>query len=318
MESIPDRRQAASPRWIRAGSLDRVTLGYIVISSIVLAAHHLGWRGADPTRSETAWLLCAQVLVVALAVLAPLARAGSHSHSFLGEWYPAIVMGGLYATVGLLNSESGDIPLYDGIVQHWELALFGREPAYDLIRQLPYPWLSAVLHLCYLSYYALIVAAPLGFWFTRRRGEAREAIFAISLCFFVCYAIFLVFPVAGPPYFWSYADNPATRIWPARLVHHVIAVGDAYGSAFPSSHVAVAVTATFFAFRGSRVLGWILLGPTVGIFFAVVYCQIHYGVDALAGLAVGLGVSLLVPRIRSGDDLRRSARGPLASPARTG
>ncbi len=304
----------------RVDSLDRVTVGYICIATVVLIAHFMGWRGASPTAAETVWLLVAHLLVIALAILAPISRARARTHSFLAEWYPAIVMGGLYSTVGLLNSTSGSIVTFDGMVQNWELAVFGRMVAYDWIRAMPNPVLSAVLHLCYLSYYVLVLVAPLGFWFTRKRGEARQAIFAASFCFFVCYAVFLVFPVAGPFYFWPFPDNAATRIWPAELVHRVVFRGDAYGSAFPSSHVAVSVVATFYAFRGSKVLGWILLVPTIGIFFGVVYSQIHYGVDALAGLAVGLGVSLVVPHIRSGHDLKTGRRVddvalPLASPA---
>lgn len=307
----------------RMGSLDRLTIGYIVIASVVLIAHFLGWRGANATQQEILWLLAAHVMVIALAILAPIARSQARTHSFLGEWYPAIVMGGLYSTIGLLNSGSGDIGIFDFYVQRWEQAVFGRQMAYDWIRLMPWPWLSWLLHLCYLSYYVLIIAAPLAFWFTQKRGEAREAIFASSLCFFICYVVFLVFPTAGPPYFWGFTDNPATQIWAARMVHHVIALGDAYGSAFPSSHVAVSVVATFFAFRGSRRLGWVLLVPTIGIFLAVVYCQIHYGVDALAGAAVGLGVCLLTPHVRDGRDLRRvqgrACQGsPLATPGQTG
>jgi hypothetical protein len=302
----------------RVDSLDRLTVGYICIATVVLIAHFMGWRGASPTAAETVWLLVAHLLVITLAILAPISRARAKTHSFLAEWYPAIVMGSLYSTIGLLNSTSGSIHTFDNLVQGWELAMFGRMIAYDWIRIMPNPVLSAVLHLCYLSYYLLVIVAPLGFWFTRKRGEARQAIFAASFCFFVCYAVFLLFPVAGPLYYWPFPENAATQIWPAQWAESVVLRGDAYGSAFPSSHVAVSVVATIYAFRGSRVLGWILLVPTIGIFFGVVYSQIHYGVDALAGLAVGLGVSLLVPHVRSGHDLRnpeagREERAPLAS-----
>ncbi len=314
---------AASPfverrRVPRVDSLDRLTVGYICIATIVLIAHFMGWRGASPTATETVWLLVAHLLVITLAILAPISRARARTHSFLAEWYPAIVMGSLYSTIGLLNSTSGAIHTFDGLVQGWELDIFGRMVAYDWIRAMPNPVLSAILHLSYISYYVLVIAAPLGFWFTRKRGEARQAIFAASFCFFVCYAVFLLFPVAGPLYYWPFPDNAATQIWPAQWAESIVLRGDAYGSAFPSSHVAVSVVATIFAFRGSKPLGWILLFPTIGIFFGVVYSQIHYGVDALAGLVVGLGVSLLVPHVRSGHDLQCAEPGgsddaPLAS-----
>jgi membrane-associated phospholipid phosphatase len=304
------REAALRPRG-RLGSLERITLGYTAIATVVLAAHFQGWRGAEPTAREAAWLLTAYLLVVTLAILAPIARARCPNRpSLLAEWYPAIVMAGLYSTVGLLNSGSGDgVVVFDAMVQRWEMAIFGRQIAYEWIRAMPFPALSSALHVCYLSYFPLVIAAPASLWAIKRYDEAREAIFALSLVFFICYALFLLFPVSGPPYFWGFPDNPATRVWSARMVHELVAWGDAWGSAFPSSHVAAAVAATFFAFRGSRRLGWILLVPTLGIFIGVVYCGIHYGVDALAGLAVGLGVSWLTPLVRTSR--------PLANPIGT-
>ena len=46
----------------------------------------------------------------------------------------------------------------------------------------------------------------------------------------------------------------------------------------------------FAAAQRSRRLGVALLVPTVLLTIGGVYCQMHYAVDALAGLAVGLGV----------------------------
>ncbi|MEP6573951.1 MAG: phosphatase PAP2 family protein [Gemmatimonadota bacterium] len=289
------------PRRPRLASLDRLTLGYVTIASAVLIAHFAGWRHARPTAWETGWLLTAHGLVMALAVLAAIARTRCTTrHSFLAEWYPAIVMAALYSMVGLLNNgEGGAYVVFDSIVQRWELAVFGRQVSYEWIRAMPWPWLSTALHLSYLSYYPLVIGAPAALWAMGRFAHARQTIFALSLTFFACYVVFLLFPVAGPPYDWPYPDNPATQVWAAELVHRVIDWGDAWGSAFPSSHVAAAVVATWFAFKGSRTLGWILLVPTVGIILAVVYCQIHYGVDALAGLFVGLTLSIATPYLRT-------------------
>jgi membrane-associated phospholipid phosphatase len=94
---------------------------------------------------------------------------------------------------------------------------------------------------------------------------------------------------------------------------------DAWGSAFPSSHVAASMVATIFAWRGSRRLGAVLAVPTVGILFAVVYGQIHYGVDALGGVAVALLVAVATPRLCRGRRVRRSrSSSALASPLASG
>jgi membrane-associated phospholipid phosphatase len=285
----------------RLAALDRVTLGYTAVASVVLVAHFLGWRDAHPTAWEAGWLLVAHVLVIALILLAATERRRTSLPTrFLAEWYPIIVMGALYASVGLLNGgKGGGYAVFDPLVERWELAIFGRQVAYEWIRAMPSPALSSVLHVAYLCYYPVVIASPLALWRLGRNGPAREAIFGLSLVFFVCYALFLLFPVAGPLYTWPRPDGTATTVWPARAVEAVLVWGDAWGSAFPSSHVAASVVATWFAFKGSRTLGWLLLVPTVGICLAVVYCQIHYGVDALAGLALGLVVGSATPYLRA-------------------
>jgi hypothetical protein len=45
------------------------------------------------------------------------------------------------------------------------------------------------------------------------------------------------------------------------------------------------------AMAASRTLGLVLLVPTALLTVGVVYCQMHYGVDALAGLAIGMLVT---------------------------
>jgi membrane-associated phospholipid phosphatase len=93
--------------------------------------------------------------------------------------------------------------------------------------------------------------------------------------------------VAGPYYQFPRPAPWFTNNLPARLAYQALASGSSYGAAFPSSHVAAALAATLAAARTSRRLGLILLLPTLLLTAGVVYCQMHYGVDALAGLAVG-------------------------------
>ncbi len=314
-----DSTQGARPGepFLGLSALDRLTLLYVLAASVLLAAHVANWRNARPTRWETECLIASHVLALAFALLAPVVRGRSRTEdSFVAEWYPVMVMAGLYAGVGLLNTGArGPTIAFDGIVQRWEMAVFGRQIAYDWIRAMPSPALSWTLHLCYLSYYFLVVAAPAGLWWLGRRQAARQAIFAISLTFFTCYLAFLIFPVAGPLYAWALPDNPATHVWPARVVRVLLDRGDAWGSAFPSSHVAASVVATIFAWRGSRRLGAVLAVPTVGILFAVVYGQIHYGVDAIGGLALAIAVGVATPKLCRGRRVTR-VRSSSASPSR--
>jgi membrane-associated phospholipid phosphatase len=110
------------------------------------------------------------------------------------------------------------------------------------------------------------------------------------IAFYVCYAVFLFFPVAGPRYLFPMAENAATAIAPAIFTHRLLEQGSAWGTAFPSSHVAVSLVAACEAWRFWRPLGAVLAPAAVLLAFGTVYGQFHYAVDALAGAAVAVAV----------------------------
>ena len=56
------------------------------------------------------------------------------------------------------------------------------------------------------------------------------------------------------------------------------------------------MAAAVAAWQGSRRLGLVLLLPTVLLTIGVVYCQMHYAVDAFAGLAVGGLIAVLISK----------------------
>jgi len=263
-------------------AVDFATLLYIAVatSAVLLFASQdsSGWK----------WLLVAHALVVALVVLAPRARAAGHFGEIVGTWYPCALLFALYAEVGVLNLDLGYA--HDGAIQHLERWVFGSQISYRWIRDMPNPVLSWVLHICYLSYYAIVLFAPLGLWLSGRRDAARATIFAVVTTFYVCYLIFLFFPVAGPRYSFALAHNAATQVWPARAAQRLLNMGDSWGAAFPSSHVAGALVAMLCALRFWRPLGLTLLPLTIGLILGVVYGQFHYGVDALSGVLLGVAV----------------------------
>jgi membrane-associated phospholipid phosphatase len=85
--------------------------------------------------------------------------------------------------------------------------------------------------------------------------------------------------------------------WAARLVYGTLATGSSFGAAFPSSHVAATFAATIATWQGDRRVGLVLLVPTLLMAVGVVYCQMHYAVDALAGLLVPIPIAWLMTRI---------------------
>ena len=64
--------------------------------------------------------------------------------------------------------------------------------------------------------------------------------------------------------------------------------GERPTAAFPSSHVGVTTVCMFLLFRsGNRKVFLWILPLAVLMFFATVYIQAHYAIDAIAGLVSG-------------------------------
>jgi membrane-associated phospholipid phosphatase len=269
--------------------LDRATLAYAGVASVFTL-----WRW--PNGLPGAVLLGVGLALVGLtaAVLAPRARRAGPVGQLLAEFYPLIVTVALYTHVGLLNSVRGIA--HDAVVQSWEAALFGGQPSLEWIRSWPRPAWSTLMHAAYLSYYAILAGAPGVLWLTGRRQAARRTLLLMMSTFYVCYFVFLLFPVAGPRYLFPLAGNEATAVPLAVFTHRLVAGGSAWGTAFPSSHVAVTVVAAWCAWMALRPLGAVLIPATVLLALGTVYGQFHYAVDALAGAALGALV-LAGPRL---------------------
>lgn len=266
----------------RLSALDVATLAYLAVATAAVLAFGVTDESGWP------WLLAAHALLLVVVLLAPAARQAGPVGRFLGEFYPMLLLGGLYAEVGVLNVDLGYE--HDLAIQRLELWLFGSQLSYRWIREWPNPVVSWVLHSCYLAYYAILGASPLGLWFSGRRDAARRTIFAVMLTFYLCYVVFIFFPVAGPRYAFPAAHNAATAVWPARAAQWLLDRGDSWGAAFPSSHVSAAVVAALCALRYWRPLGLMLAPFTVGLVLSVVYGQFHYAADAVAGLLVAVAV----------------------------
>lgn len=261
-------------------ALDRLTLAYVAVPTLALV---LSFRDG-PIR----WwplLLVGHALIVTCVLLAPRARNAGPVGRFVGDLYPLLLLAALYGEIGIFTLHRGVV--HDAAIQALELRLFGAQVSVAWIRAMPNVALSWVLHLCYLAYYGILVAAPLGLWVSGRRDAARAALLAIMVTFYLHYAVFLFYPVAGPRYFFPLADNAATAIWPAQAIQQLLNGADSWGAAFPSSHVAATVVATGMAWLHWRALGLVLAPVALGLTLGVVYGQFHYGVDALAGVLVG-------------------------------
>ena len=284
--SVPSTQPTpAHPEPLRA--VDRLLLAYLAVVSVVAVL-----RASD--KPECWWLLLGHTLFVVLLILLTRSRLGRVGR-MVRELYPLFLLPALYSELDVLNL--GVVQPHDALVQHWELLVFGSQISREWWQAVPSRFLSTVLHAAYLSYYFIVSAPALYFAWRGDLRAVRRFVLVVITTFILCYLVFLFFPVAGPYYQFPHPAGWFIENLPARLAYDALATGSSYGAAFPSSHVAAAVAATLAAGRTSRRLGLILLVPTFLLTVAVVYCQMHYGVDALAGLAVGVGVTWALAKV---------------------
>jgi membrane-associated phospholipid phosphatase len=262
--------------------VDRLLAGYLAVVSVVALVRAPGQPGCW-------WLLAAHALFGVLLYLVTRPGLGPVGRT-IREIYPLLLLVGLYSEIDVLNGTGGR-PVHDAIVQRWELAIFGAQLSAEWWRSMPSRFWSSALHAAYLSYYLIVVAPAFYFALRRDLDALRHFVLVVMTTFVVCYLAFIFFPVAGPYYVFPRPDAWFTDNVFARMVYNTLATGSSYGAAFPSSHVAAAVAATLSAARGSKGLAWALALPTVLLTVAVVYCQMHYGIDAVAGLLVGAVVA---------------------------
>jgi membrane-associated phospholipid phosphatase len=283
--------EPAATRSAQLRPVDLLLLGYLTVVSVVAAVR-------APSQPGCWWLLVAHALFVLLLFLLTRPGLGPVGRT-IREIYPLLLLPGLYSELDILNSSS--VPVHDQVVQHWELLLFGAQISREWWQAAPSRFWSTLFHGAYLSYYLIVSAPALFFAWRGDLAAVRRFVLIVMATFVFCYLFFIFFPVAGP-----YYEFPRPPSWfrdnlPARLAYEALATGSSYGAAFPSSHVAAALAATLAAMRASRRLGVILFVPTTLLTVGVVYCQMHYGVDALAGLGVGGLVTWVVSEKRKRD-----------------
>jgi membrane-associated phospholipid phosphatase len=260
----------------------KILAAYLAISSVPAI---LSWATTGESGVVAVVHIAAFITVAALVFTR---RTGP-----VADWLPLIAIPSLYAELPRIAANG----MHDDVVQRWEAATFGTSPVLWASARWPSALLSESLHAAYLSYYLIIYGPPIVLYMRGQLAEFRSTVGGLMTMFAICYIVFLVFPVAGPRYEWAppatVFDGPVRR-----FALRILAAGSSRGTAFPSSHVAVATVQAVLAFRRNARTGLLLGALTSCLAIGAVYGGFHYGVDVLAGGVVGVavGLALLVAR----------------------
>ncbi|MEX2178100.1 MAG: phosphatase PAP2 family protein [Gemmatimonadaceae bacterium] len=237
-------------------------------------------------------------ILVHFALLAAIVAATwwQRAPTWLRQWSPMLALLLLYSEMPMLIRAVGHDGFFDARVMAWEQALFGGQPARAWAIQMPWRPVSEMLHGAYLSYYAIVFSVPVLLWLRRRIAEFHDAVFVLMLAFVTCFACYLLLPVAGPRYVWSESHGMAPG--PLRaFTLWLLEARSSKGTAFPSSHVAVAVTQSILAVRYFGARGWWLAGLTTALAAGAIYGGFHYAVDVIAGALAGGAVAVIGMRL---------------------
>jgi len=152
-------------------------------------------------------------------------------------------------------------------------------------------WISGHLaELAYLCCYPLVPAAFITVYTTGSIADVDRFWTSVLGAGFLCY-ISLPWLVSRPP---RIIEDAIVDVSPVRHINlHVLDRFSHGWNTFPSGHVAVAVAAALSVVSVAPHAGVAFLIVAAGIVVGSVSGRYHYTIDALAGIIVGFGASLI-------------------------
>jgi membrane-associated phospholipid phosphatase len=211
----------------------------------------------------------------------------------------------LHDTIGFVNPHD---------VHHWLVAfdamIFGVQPCVWAERFIT-PALTELMQFLYLNFFWIAPSVSLALLLQRRLAEFRAATVGIVACFFIGYALYVVFPAAPPRLVLVYEFTKNLRGYPVGFSNlsaqafSLLPVDSR--AAFPSLHTAASTLALVFAWRYSpsfrwagvtwRWWFWTLLPFVLGLWASTIYLRHHYFVDLVAGWALAPVALWVAPRV---------------------
>lgn len=265
----------------RCGAYERVTLGYLGVSNLLLAVFRNHLPGAG-----NYFLLHSVIGAGILALVWAAEQWPSAGLRFARHWYP-------FALFIFFFEELHHIVhlIFPGWFDHWLIAfdfeLFGAHPTV-WIEQFAAPAMNDMMAFFYLTYYFYTVVL-VGVLYARKEWQKFWMVMtATALAYTIGYLIALAFPIEGPFHTLRALQQGPLEGGPVTaLMGFIQRFGRVHGAAFPSLHVAGSFVALLCARQFARRLFWIFLPLFAAMCVSTVYGRYHYVVDIFGGLIVG-------------------------------
>ncbi len=211
-----------------------------------------------------------------------------YCRSALVRWirifFPFLVLSFFYAETDYLNNVLFSRN-FDPEISGLESMIFGFQPSLRFSAVLQNRFFADLMYFGYFSYYLMAIGIPLYIYFRVNRDNGERFAFIIISSFLLYYLIFIVFPVAGPQFFFrdTPVELPQGMIF-GKVIRLIQGAGEGETAAFPSSHVSICLMLLWGCFRyAGKLLPYVLPLACI-LMFSTVYLRAHYVVDVLAGV----------------------------------
>lgn len=275
---------------IKLSGIDIITMIYCTWIMIYML---LGWSRATNPLSHYPVYLSIVVSILLLAWLHVYAQdlklhTLTRLVAFIRSIFPVLLFGYFFVNGYVINriifSQWQD-PYFMKI----DYNIFGYYPSMQWGALYPQAWINEIFAFAYFCYYPMIVGLPVFLYFKDPKAF-RETIFSLTLVFYLCYFIYSWLPVIGGRYLpeameLSRESRGYLFSW---IMAYIYRTSTHLGGAFPSSHVAIALTLSLAAYRFRNWLGSIFLFITFWLCLATVYLHYHWFIDAISGVLMGL------------------------------
>ncbi len=179
-------------------------------------------------------------------------------------------------------------------------AIFGVQPCVWAQRLIT-PARTELMQFFYMSFFWIAPSTSLVLLLRRRWSEFRATTVGVIACFYLGYALYVIFPAAPPRLVLAAEFTKNLRGYPvgfSKLSAEAFSLLPVDSrAAFPSLHTAASLVALVFAWRYARLWFWVLLPFVLGLWSSTIYLRHHYFVDLVAGWLLAPVAIVVGPRI---------------------
>ncbi len=278
-------RAEFSAAWAACGAFEWVALGYLGVSSALIAS--FAENVAHPVKLIGLQAFAAAVILVLCRVekqaAGPFAQKWWH---FWRHWYPHLFFLFCFEELGqlvhLISPGWRDEKLI--AFDHW---LTGVHPAVWL-EQFVTPARNDFMQFAYLTYFLYLLVLG-GILYYRRDWQGYWSVMTYSAVgYAIGYVIAILFPIESPWFALAGTWHGELRGGPCTAVINFIEhFGRVRGAAFPSEHVAGSFAALWGAWRHRRWLFWVMLPLVTCMCVSTVWGRYHYVADIFGGMITG-------------------------------